>query len=88
MQAEMRIFNLISMSYAKILTPSLAAGAAATKASSLKTNKYEDLHTTLTIVPIAIETSGCFNQTGLEFITELANRLKHKLKLKLKLAIN
>jgi len=28
-------------------------------------------------VPIAIETSGCFSQTGLEFITELGNRLKH-----------
>jgi len=28
-------------------------------------------------VPIAIETSGCVNQTGLEFITELGNRLKH-----------
>jgi len=27
-------------------------------------------------VPVAIETSRCFNQTGLEFITELGNRLK------------
>jgi len=28
-------------------------------------------------VPIAIETSGGFIQTGLEFITELGNLLKH-----------
>jgi len=56
---------------------SLAAGAAAEKAASLKTNKYEDLQTTHLFVPIAIKTSGCFNQTGLEFITELGNRLKH-----------
>jgi len=27
-------------------------------------------------VPIAIKTSGSFNKTGLEFITELGNRLK------------
>jgi len=53
-------------------------GAAAEKASSLKTNKYEDLNqTTHLFVPIAINTSGCFNQTGLEFITDLGNRVKH-----------
>jgi len=40
------------------------------KAASLKTNKYEDLQPTHLFVP------GCFNQTGLEFITELGNRLK------------
>jgi len=51
--------------------------SAAEKAASLKTNKYEHLQTTHLFVPIAIETSGCFNQTGLEFITELGNRLKH-----------
>jgi len=27
-------------------------------------------------MPIKIETSGCFNTTGLKFITELGNRLK------------
>jgi len=27
-------------------------------------------------VPIAFKISGCFNKTGLEFITELGNRLK------------
>jgi len=55
---------------------SLAAGTAAEKAASLKTNKYEDLQTTHLFLPIAIETSGCFNKTGLEFITELGDRLK------------
>jgi len=55
---------------------SLAAGAAAEKVASLKMNKYEDLQTTHPFVPIAIETSGCLNKTGLEFITELGNRLK------------
>jgi len=54
----------------------LAAGAAAEKAASQKTNKYEDLQTTHLFVPITIETSGCFNKTGLEFISELGNRLK------------
>jgi len=55
---------------------SLAAGAAAEKAASLKANKYENLQTTHLFVPIAIKTSGYFNKTGLEFITELGNRLK------------
>jgi len=64
---------------------SLTAGAAAEKAASLNTNKYEDLQTTHLFVPIAIETSSCFNQTGLEFITELGNRLKHVTGDKLKL---
>jgi len=44
---------------------SLAEGAEAEKAASLKTNKYEDLQTTHLFVPIAIETSGYFNTTGL-----------------------
>jgi len=55
---------------------SLAAGDAAEKSASLKTNKYENLQTAHLFVPIAIETSGCFNKTGLEFITELGNCLK------------
>jgi len=38
--------------------------------------KYEDLQTTHLFVPIAIETSDYFSKTGLEFITELGNRLK------------
>jgi len=42
----------------------------------MKPNKYEDLQTTHLFVHIAIETSGCFNKTGSEFITELVNRLK------------
>jgi len=50
--------------------------AAAEKAASLETHKYEDLQTSHLLVPIAIEISGCFNKTGLEFITELRNRLK------------
>jgi len=68
-----------------LLATSLAVGAAGEKAASLKTNKYEDLQTTHLFVPIAIETSGCFNQTGLKFITELGNRLKHVTDDKLKL---
>jgi len=43
---------------------SMAAGAAAEKAASLKTNKYKDLQTTHLFVPSAIKTSGCFNKTG------------------------
>jgi len=50
---------------------SLAVGAAAEKAASLKTNTYEDLQKTHLFVPITIETSGCFNKTDLEFITEI-----------------
>jgi len=52
-------------------------GSCSGEAASLKTNKYEDLQTTHLFVHIAIETPGCFNQTGLEFIVELGNRLKH-----------
>jgi hypothetical protein len=58
-----------------ITTTSLAAGSASEKAASLKTTKYADLLTTHLFVPIAIETSGCINQTGLEFITELGKKL-------------
>jgi len=39
-------------------------------------NKYEDLQATHLFVPIAIETSGCFSKTGLEFISEIGNRRK------------
>jgi len=46
------------------------------KAASLKTNKYEDIQTKQLFVSIGIETSGCVNQTGLEFMTELENHLK------------
>jgi len=41
---------------------SLTVGAAAEKAASLKMNKYEDLQTTHLFVPIAIGTSGFFQQ--------------------------
>ena len=55
---------------------SLVAGSASEKAATLKTTKYMELQATHLFVPIAIETSGCFNQTGLEFITELGKRLR------------
>jgi len=55
-------------------TTSLAAGAAAEKPASLNTSKY--LQTTHMFVRRgAKETSGCFNQTGLELITKLGKLL-------------
>jgi hypothetical protein len=41
----------------------------------LKTAKYVSLQSTHVFVPIAIETAGCWNQTGLDFVSELGKRL-------------
>jgi len=55
---------------------SLAAGAAAEKAASLKTVKYINLQTSHIFVPIAIETAGSWNAEGLDFVCDLGKRLK------------
>jgi hypothetical protein len=55
---------------------SLAAGAAAEKAASLKTDKYITLQTSHIFVPIAIETAGSWCSEGLDFVCDLGKRLK------------
>ena len=55
---------------------SLTAGAAAERAATSKTTKYVTLQSTHMFVPIAIETAGCWNTDGLDFVCDLGRRLK------------
>ena len=55
---------------------SLTAGAAAERAATSKTTKYVTLQSTHMFVPIAIESAGCWNTDGLDFVCDLGRRLK------------
>ena len=52
-----------------------SAGAAANKAATNKTAKYNTLATTHHFIPIAIDTGGPWNCEALEFISELGKRI-------------
>jgi len=54
---------------------STTPGAAAELAETRKNAKYADLPATHNFVPIAFETLGPINRSGLEFLTELGRRL-------------
>ena len=51
------------------------AGAAAERASALKTEKYRDLSSTHHFIPLAFETLGPINIEGLTFLTDLGKKL-------------
>jgi hypothetical protein len=55
---------------------SKAAGAAAEEAAIKKTFKYDHLSATHIITPVAVETLGSYDETGLNFITDIGNRIK------------
>ena len=54
---------------------STRATAAADRAAASKPPKYTDFAKTHHFVPIAVETSGAWNELALEFITELGRRI-------------
>ena len=55
-----------------------AAGAVATRAESLKEEKYAGLLNTHEFVPIAVESSGVFGPQSLAFVKELGRRLRYQ----------
>jgi hypothetical protein len=54
---------------------STQAGAAADRAATLKHSKYQTISQTHIFIPVAIETSGVWNDEGLNFMIELGRRL-------------
>jgi hypothetical protein len=54
---------------------STQAGAAADRAATLKHAKYQTIKQTHIFTPVAIETSGVWNDEGLNFMFELGRRL-------------
>ena len=58
-----------------ILFASLEAGKAAEKAESRKHITYQELKTTYTFVPIALETLGAWGKEGLKFVKDLGSRI-------------
>jgi hypothetical protein len=51
------------------------AGAAAEQAANRKNAKYSQLMSTHLFVPVAFETMGPINTTGMDFIKELGKRI-------------
>ena len=54
---------------------SVLAGAAANRAAELKHGKYATLQQTHIFTPVAVETSGAWNNEGRDFIQDLGRRL-------------
>lgn len=70
---DVSVVNTMAASY--IATSSQTAAGVAEIADRRKTDKYSFLSSSYLFQPIAIETFGCFNQSGLDFIFELGRRL-------------
>ena len=66
--------NTVAESY--IATSSQSAAGVAEMADRRKTDKYSFLSPSYMFQPIAVETFGPFNQSGLDFITEPGRRLQ------------
>jgi len=54
---------------------STTAGAAAEAAATRKQAKYQELSNTHVFIPLALETLGPINNTGIDFISDLARDL-------------
>ena len=52
-----------------------AAGKAAELAETSKLNKYRELTTNFTVIPVATETMGSWGQMGLKFIKDIGSRI-------------
>ena len=70
---DVTVANTMAASY--IATSSQQAAREAEIADRRKKDKYSFLSANYLFQPIAIETFGCFNQSGLDFIFELGQRL-------------
>ena len=56
-------------------TTALQQGAAADSSAASKTQKYASISQTHIFAPVAIETTGVWNQQASEFLTELGRRI-------------
>ena len=54
------------------------AGAAVNHAATFRNTKYMSMTTTHTFVPIAIETSGTWNNNAIEIVQEIGKRINHQ----------
>jgi len=57
---------------------SLSAGAAAESAARKKVSKYTDISRSHIFVPVAVESLGPINSSGVDFLTTLGKRLSEK----------
>ena len=55
---------------------SCSAGAAAENAAAKKIDKYSELSTTYTFIPLAFETLGPVNSAGRDFVNGVGNRIR------------
>ena len=66
---------MIPLQKSYINTSSVSAGEVAEIAADRKTLKYTELSISYTFVPIAIETMGPINKSGLDFINGIGRRI-------------
>ena len=70
-------FTCISrLAYSNLHLGIIPGSSAASEAKSRKRNRYSDLHSTVSFQPIAIETLGGIGRTSIEFIKDLAVKIK------------
>ena len=67
------VADTLAASY--LLNTSTTAGAAAEAAATRKQAKYQELSNTHVFIPLALETLGPINNTGMDFISDLARDL-------------
>ena len=65
-----------TLAASNLLHSCAAAGASAEKAADKKTDKYATLAATHIFQPIAFETLGPINSSGVEFIDDIGHRLQ------------
>ena len=70
---DVTVTDTVAPSY--LQSTAVVTGAAAEQAATRKDAKYSELLKTHHFVPIAFETLGPINITGLEFIRDLGHRL-------------
>jgi hypothetical protein len=71
---DVTVTHTLADSY--VNSSALSPGSAAEMAAERKTAKYTTLPDTITFQPVAFETLGPINQTGVEFLVELGHRLE------------
>jgi hypothetical protein len=70
---DVTVINTLADSY--LPTSSQQAGGAAEFAATKKETKYADLAQRYTFVPIAVETLGAINSSGMHFLSDLGHRI-------------
>ena len=70
---DVTVINTLADSY--LPTSSQQTGGAAELAATKKETKYADLAQRYTFVPIAVETLGAINLTGMNFLSDLGRRI-------------